>query len=229
MPLMSCELPVTIISGGSRGLGRALVEQALSRGDRVATFSRVPGPFVESLLADPVTRDRIYWESVDASNAEAAAGFAMAVMHRFGRIDTLINNAGVGIEGLLTTMSRASIASGIAINLSSVIALTQASVKCMLVGGSGCIINVSSVNGLRGHKGLAVYSATKAALVGFTISLAREVGAQGIRVNAIAPGFFESEMVSHMSDGQRERIMRRTPLRRLCTIDDLVRTVIFLQ
>jgi 3-oxoacyl-[acyl-carrier protein] reductase len=165
MPLMSCELPVTIISGGSRGLGRALVEQALSRGDRVATFSRVPGPFVESLLADPVTRDRIYWESVDASNAEAAAGFAMAVMHRFGRIDTLINNAGVGIEGLLTTMSRASIASGIAINLSSVIALTQASVKCMLVGGSGCIINVSSVNGLRGHKGLAVYSATKAALV----------------------------------------------------------------
>jgi 3-oxoacyl-[acyl-carrier protein] reductase len=130
---------------------------------------------------------------------------------------------------MLTTMSRASIASGIAINLSSVIALTQASVKCMLVGGSGCIINVSSVNGLRGHKGLAVYSATKAALVGFTISLAREVGAQGIRVNAIAPGFFESEMVSHMSDGQRERIMRRTPLRRLCTIDDLVRTVIFLQ
>lgn len=225
---MNAPSRVTLISGGSRGLGAALVTDCLARGDTVAAFSRSPSPFTESLCSDPATRDRFHWQAVDASDAAAVDAFALDVRRRYGRIDTLINNAGIAVEGLLTTSSHADIRHALALNLESAIVLSRACLKGMLAARGGCIINVSSVNAIRGHSGLSVYSATKAALIGFTQSLAREVGPAGIRVNAIAPGFFESDMVQHMSEQQRARIVRRTPLGKLCTIDDLIGCARFL-
>jgi 3-oxoacyl-[acyl-carrier protein] reductase len=219
---------VVVVSGGSRGLGRALVRSLLAKGDVVATYSRASNAFVDEIRTADPDGARFLWQSVDGADIASVKAFAMNVIRRYRRVDVLINNAGVGIEGLLTLTPEKAIHDALALNLESAIALTSACLKGMLTVRRGCIINISSVNAMRGHKGLAVYSATKSALDGFTRSLAREVGSQGIVVNSIAPGFFESDMVGHLTQAQRDRIIRRTPLRALCTVQDLVEAAHFL-
>ncbi len=225
---MSAEARVVIVSGGSSGLGAALVEHFLARGDTVATFSRGRNAVIERLDAAHSSDGRFLWQSVDASDADALQGFARSVLRRYGRIDALVNNVGVGVEGLLTLTTDSMLQQALAVNLGGVIALTRGCAKGMLAARRGSIVSISSVNALRGHKGLSVYSATKAALHGFTRSLAREVGPQGIRANVVAPGFFESAMVEHLSPTQKATIVRRTPLRRLASVSDLVAAVEFL-
>ncbi len=220
--------PVAIVSGGSRGLGFAVVEELLLRGYKVATFSRKTSESVDLMNSLDPDETRFIWRQADATDTSSLTDFVKSVVKSFGRIDVLVNNAGVGIEGLLTMMSDDKIDNGIALNLSSVIYLTRVVLKSMLGGKQGCIINISSVNGIKGHKGLSVYSATKAALNGMTISLAREYGSQNIRINTISPGFFESDMSEHLTDTQIDTIKRRTALKRLCTVEDLVETVKFL-
>lgn len=219
---------IVIVSGGSNGLGGALVEHFLRLGDTVATFSRSPSETTERLLRAHGADGRFAWTSVDAADTAAVQDFARTVMRRHKRIDALVNNAGIGVDGLLTTTSDDAIRRALAVNLESTIVLTRSCLKGMLAARGGSIVSVSSVNAIRGHKGLSVYSATKSALHGFTRALAREVGPQNIRINAIAPGFFESAMVQHLDPAQRATIVRRTPLRALATIDDLVATVEFL-
>lgn len=225
---MGPERCVTLVSGGSRGLGQALVEDRLAAGEIVATFSRTPSPFIEQQQAADPAGARFHWEPVDGADSAAVGAFASRVLKRYGRIDTLINNAGTGTDGLLTMIAPRDVQRCLAVNLEAVIALTRQCLKGMLGARRGCIINISSVNALRGHKGLAVYSATKAALEGLTRSLAREVGPEKIRVNTIAPGFFESDMVGQLTQEQRQRILRRTPLGALCTPADLVAAARFL-
>lgn len=220
--------PVAIVSGGSRGLGFAIVEDLLLKGYRVATFSRKANANIDNLNSLDPNNERFIWQAADATDTKSVTTFVKSVVRQFGPIQVLVNNAGIGIEGLLTMMSDDEIDNGIALNLSSAIYLTRITLKSMLSGKQGCIINISSVNGVKGHKGLSVYSATKSALNGLTISLAREYGSQNIRINTISPGFFESDMSEHLSDGQIDTIKRRTALKRLCTIDDLVKTVDFL-
>ncbi|WP_332309354.1 SDR family NAD(P)-dependent oxidoreductase [Pseudomarimonas arenosa] len=219
---------VVVISGGSRGLGQALVQERLDAGDIVATFSRSRNEFIDRLRGADPDGVRFHWEAIEGTDLEGVRTFGMNVLRRYKRIDALINNAGVGVEGLLTMTSERDIHLALTLNLESVIVLTRTCLKGMLAARHGSIINISSVNALRGHKGLAVYSATKAALLGFTRSLASEVGPQGITVNAIAPGFFESEMVGHLTEAQRARIIRRTPMRAMCTTQDIVDSARFL-
>lgn len=225
---VSTDRKVVIISGGSRGLGQALVQDRLDAGDIVATFSRSGNDFIDRLRSADPDGSRFHWEPIEGTDLDGVRTFGMNVMRRYGRIDALINNAGVGIEGLLTMTSERDIHRALTLNLESVIVLTRTCLKAMIAERHGSILNISSVNALRGHKGLAVYSATKAALLGFTRSLATEVGPQGITVNAIAPGFFESEMVGHLTDAQRARIIRRTPMRAMCTTQDIVDSARFL-
>lgn len=220
--------PVAIVSGGSRGLGFAVVEDLLLKGYRVATFSRKSNDNIDKLTSLDPNQERFTWQAADATDTKSVTAFVKSIVKKFGAVEVLVNNAGIGIEGLLTMMSDEQIDNGIALNLSSAIYLTRVVLKSMLSGKQGCIINISSVNGIKGHKGLSVYSATKSALNGMTISLAREYGSQNIRINTISPGFFESDMSEHLSDGQIDTIKRRTALKRLCTIDDLVKTVDFL-
>jgi 3-oxoacyl-[acyl-carrier protein] reductase len=176
------------------------------------------------------TRKRrdFYWSSVDGRDHDALRGFVNDVSERFGRVDVLVNNTGIAVEGILPTMRMSDIVAAIEVNLTAALVLAQASSRVMLRQGSGCIINISSVHSIRGHSGVAVYSATKAALDGLTRSLARELGPRKIRVNSVAPGYFDSDMVSNMSKEQKQRIARRTPLGRLARTDEVAQAVHFL-
>lgn len=225
---MNDERQVILISGGSRGLGRALVADLLERGHVVATFSRSSSPFIQDQQQrDPQSRAFI-WEAMDGADHERVKTFVTSVARRYGRIDVLINNAATALEGILTLTRASDIHRTVALNLEGAIYLAQAGAKVMLQQQGGNIVNVTSIVGLRGHTGLSVYSATKAALDGFTRSLAKELGPKGIRVNAVAPGYLDTEMSAALTAEQRARIVRRTPLGRLGAVQDVVGVVRFL-
>lgn len=217
---------VVVVSGGSKGLGLSICRALLADGYCVATFSRRSTPDLENLIAS--SGGRLSWEPVDISDEAALAAFLRRTKEKLGRIGYLVNSAGMANEGLLTMMKATDISRMIQVNLEGAIALAQGCAKQMVVGGFGVIVNVSSVVGIRGFKGVAAYSATKAALDGFTRSLSKELGPAGIRVNSVAPGFMETEMTSELTDQQKARLVRQTPLSRLGVVDDVSSVVKFL-
>ena len=216
--------PVVVVSGGSRGLGQSIVADLRRRGYRVATFSRRPSTFIE----DQREQDGFHYAAVDAADGNALQHFVAGVLQRWGQVDGLVNNAGLAAEGVLATAREEDIARMLDVNLKASILLAKECVRPMLLRSSGTIINISSIIAERGFRGLSAYAATKAGMLGFTRSLAREVGARGIRVNAIAPGFLETEMSDSLSPQQRSQITRRTPLGRLGTPEDVTPVVAFL-
>jgi 3-oxoacyl-[acyl-carrier protein] reductase len=218
----------SLISGGSRGLGLAIVERLLERGDEVATFSRSGSPALAALAA--AHGSRLHAEQLDAADPEAICGFVERVAKRFGRIDHCIANAAVAHEGVLATMADSEIDAMLSVNLKGSIVFVREAVRQMLVERStgASITVISSVVASRGSPGLSVYAATKAGLEGFAKSLAREVGPRGIRVNAIAPGFLETDLSASLSPENRSRIARRTPLGRLGLPADIVGAIEFL-
>jgi len=219
------ERPVAVVSGGSRGLGLALVTDFLERGYRVETFSRTESAELAVLRKET---DALTWSTVDGTDAGAVEGFAHAAVRRHRRIDVLVNNAAVGLEGLLTMTSPAAIDAALRTNLTLPVLLARACLKPMLARQDGVVVNMSSINALRGQTGVAVYGAAKAALDGLTRGLAREVGPAGVRVVSVAPGYFDSEMTAGISDDQRRRIVRRTPLGRLGSVADVLGVIRFL-
>ena len=220
--------PVVVISGGSRGLGLCLVNKFLQQGCRVATFSRSKTSEVEALEEQYASSSVFLWQKVDSANEDEVRDAVRIVTKTWGRIDTLINNAGTGHDGLLALQRMQDVDQLLDVNLRSAILLTQLCSKSMIRHKSGSIVNISSVNSVRGHSGVAVYSATKAALDGLTRSLARELGPMNIRVNSVAPGYFESAMVGELSEDAKKRIQRRTPLGRLADQDEIAEAVYFL-
>ena len=224
---MSQSRKVALVSGGSRGLGAQLISGFLDRCYGVATFSRTKTAFITETL---LRREQVdfHWGEVDGRDHQALRTFVKEVGELLGRVDVLVNNAGIASEGVLPTMRPQDIVDAVEVNLTTALVLTQACSRLMLRQGAGCIINISSVHAVRGHSGVAVYSATKAALDGFTRSLARELGPRQIRVNSVAPGYFDSEMTEGMPNEQKQRISRRTPLRRLARIDEVASAVHFL-
>jgi len=218
---------VAVVSGGSRGLGQAVVSRLLARGDRVATFSRSATTFIDECRAKHA--EAFLWRAVDAADFEHLRAFATDAETHFGRLDMLVNNAAIGVEGILALAGDDVIHQTLTLNLESVVHLTRACARAMLRhDNGGAIVNISSVLGLRGHTGVSLYSATKAALDGLTRSLARELGERGIRVNSVAPGYFASEMVRDLNAEQLQRIVRRTPLGRLASAEEVADVVVFL-
>ncbi len=219
---------VSIVSGGSRGLGLAIVEALLDRGDRVATFSRSGSPALDARSGSH--GDRLVAERLDAADPDALRRFVSSVVERFGRIDHCIANAAIAHEGVLATMRDDEITSMLAVNVTGAIVLVRECVRQMLVAppGDRSVTLVSSVVADRGSPGLSVYGATKAAVEGFAVSLARELGPRGIRVNVVAPGFLETDLSAPLSADNRDRIARRTALGRLGTVADVAGTVTFL-
>lgn len=217
---------VALISGGSRGLGLAMVKSLLDQGYRVATFSRRPGEAIERLKEK--YSERFSFFEGDMSDQASLGLLVKRVEKECGPIDVLINNAGIATDGVLATMQPDQIEQVIAVNLTGTLLLTRLVVRQMVVRSRGSIINISSIIGLRGYAGLAAYSATKAGLDGMTRGLARELGPRNIRVNSIAPGYLETEMTHGLGENQRSQIVRRTPLGRLGTPDDVVGSVHFL-
>lgn len=220
-------MPTSIVSGGSRGLGLAVVERLLDRGDHVATFSRSGSERLARLAAS--YRGRLHVATLDAADGVALRGFVERAAAEFGSIDHCIANAAVAYEGVLATATDAALDAMLAVNLRGSIILVREVVRQMLVQAEQPSITlVSSVVASRGSAGLSVYAATKAGLEGFARSLARELGGRGIRVNAVAPGFLETDLSATLSAERRGRIIRRTPLGRLGLPDDVVGAIDFL-
>jgi 3-oxoacyl-[acyl-carrier protein] reductase len=150
------------------------------------------------------------------------------VLERFGRIDVLVNNAGIARDGMIAMALEDDIDTVLNLNLRATFVMTRLVVRRMLLAGTGSVINISSVVGTAGYRGLSIYSATKAGLDGFTRSLARELGSRGITVNSVAPGYLRTEMSHGLDEAQLNQIARRTPAGRLGEPGDIGSVVLFL-
>jgi 3-oxoacyl-[acyl-carrier protein] reductase len=164
----------------------------------------------------------------DLAQIEGIADLIKTIRKTFGPIFGLVNNAGMSSEGLLAMMQNSDIEKLVRLNTLSPMVLTKFVVRSMMADGAGRIVNLASIIASTGFSGLSVYGATKASTIGFTRSLAREVGRSGITVNAVAPGFIDTDMTLGLKDEQREQIVRRSALRRLAEVEDIANAVEFL-
>lgn len=214
-----------IISGGSRGLGQVLVEALLSAGYCVSACSRSKTPFTESSRS----KEHFFFQEADIASTQSITDFVRNAEQKLGPPTGLINCAGIAVDGVLATITDDQIEQTLAINLSGTLRLTRTVLRRMLVQRNpASIISISSIIGLRGYSGLSAYAASKGGMDAMTRSLARELGERNIRVNSIAPGYLETEMTHGLDAGQREQIVRRTPLGRLGQPQDVVGMVLFL-
>lgn len=223
---MTSQPRTVIVTGGSRGLGAGIVQSFLDSGDRVATCSRSETEQVRQWRAQ--YGDRFLFVEADLADRKQSTVFAKTVLEEWGSVDVLVNNAGVARDGILALFSDDDTDTVIDLNLKATIHLTRQIVRNMLAHGGGRIVNISSITGTTGYRGLTVYGATKAALDGFTRALAREVGSRKITVNSIASGYLRTEMSHGLDEGQLNQIVRRTPAGRLGEPDDIARAVQFL-
>lgn len=219
-------MKVVAVSGGSKGLGAGITQAFLDAGYRVATFSRSTTAQIDTWRAG--FPDDFYFEEMDLTDRAACAEFVNNVERALGPIEILINNAGMANTSLLALASDESIEDLVDINLKGTFYLSRHVSRAMLSLGWGRIINISSIIGLSGYRGLSVYGATKAGLDGFTRALARELGARNITVNSVAPGYLTTEMTEELDPSQQEQISRRTPLGRLGTPEDVTGLILFL-
>jgi 3-oxoacyl-[acyl-carrier protein] reductase len=219
-----------IVSGGSRGLGLAISRLLAGEGYRVIAVARRLSDELtaESRAAAATGRGGIEFRACDLSDLSQIAPLVRSIRADFGPIYGLVNNAGLGTSGLLSTMRDPEIQRLVQLNTISPILLSKYAVRSMMTQRQGRIINMASIVASTGYSGLSVYSATKASLIGFTHSLAREVGQLGITVNAIAPGFVATEMTHELTASQREKISRRSALHRMPEPIDVANSVRFL-
>jgi 3-oxoacyl-[acyl-carrier protein] reductase len=222
------ESRAALITGGSRGLGAGLVDAFLNAGYCVSTCARSETDAVREWADGPDTSDRFQFMPADLSDRVAAERCVKEAVARWGRLDVLVNNAGIAREGIIGLFGDEDIDQVVDLNLKGTAYVTRAACRAMLARRSGAIVNVSSVVGISGYRGLSVYGATKAALDAFTRSLARELGSRGITVNSVAPGYLTTEMSQALDTQQLGQITRRTPLGRLGEQEDVARAVLFL-
>jgi 3-oxoacyl-[acyl-carrier protein] reductase len=219
-----------IVTGVSRGLGLGIARRLAKSGYRVIGVARRASDEFDLAVRDTkkAKTGEICFVPFDLAETSAINAFAAQLRKDFGSIYGLVNNAGIGTAGILATMPDADIQRLITLNTASPILLTKYISRFMLADGGGRIVNISSVVASTGFQGLSVYAATKASLVGFTRSLARELGRVGVTVNAVSPGFITTEMTSELRREDREKIARRGALRRLAEVDDVANAVEFL-
>lgn len=209
-----------IVTGGSRGLGLAIGRVLCEAGFRVIAIARN-----KTYQFSSVEHENFIFHSHDLSEIDQLRSLVDQIRREYGSIYGLVNNAGIGTSGLIATMSETDIQRLIALNVTSPIVLAKYAVRSMMAHREGRIVNVSSIVASNGYAGLSVYSATKASLIGFTHSLAREVGSLNITVNAVAPGFIATDMTQDLTSGQRDQIARRSALRRLADTNDVANAV----
>lgn len=224
-----------IVTGGTRGIGRAIVRELAARSCCGVLFSDVAFIYnscdecAEEIQKEVGSLDtKIYAFKADASSFEEAQATVDEAIKDLGGIDILVNNAGITRDNLLLRMTEKEFDDVIKINLKSVFNYTKAVLKPMIQQRYGRIINIASVVGLIGNAGQANYAASKAGVIGFTKSTAREVASRGITVNAVAPGFIETDMTARLNDKQREALLKNIPMQRLGTPEDVAKVVGFL-
>ncbi len=220
------EKKVALVTGASRGIGKACAIELAKAGYDVAVSyagNEEAANKTVAELKDLGVNAKAY--KFDVSDKEACAKAVEEVLADFGKLDVLVNNAGITRDGLFMRMSAENWEAVINTNLSSAFYMTSPAIKTMIKHRSGCIINMSSIVGVMGNAGQANYSAAKAGLIGFTKSLAKELGSRNIRVNAIAPGFIQTDMTK---DLDTEKIAEHIPLKRLGQPEDIAKAVRFL-
>jgi 3-oxoacyl-[acyl-carrier protein] reductase len=219
-----------IVTGGSRGLGLGIARKLINAHFRAIVIARKQGEELAAAInaTEQTHPDALHFVPFDLAQIEAIPDLVKKLRKQFGPIYGLVNNAAMSIDGVLALTSTHQIEQGIRLNTTSPIVLTKYVARFMMSDGGGRIVNISSIVASSGYSGLSVYAATKASMVGFTRSLAREVGRADINVNAVAPGFVETEMTSGLSPEDRTKIARRSALRRLVEVDDVANAVEFL-
>ena len=219
-----------IVTGGSRGLGLGIVRRLICEGYCAIAVARQMNDDLASAIeqAENARPGSVRFVPFDLGDVQEIPAFVRKLRKDSGPIYGLVNNAALGTDGTLALMHDSRIERLIRVNTLSPIVLTKYVVRHMMADGGGRVVNITSIVGPNGYSGLSVYSATKASLIGFTRSLAREVGRMGVNVNAVAPGFLETTMTEAMDDERRERVARRSALGRFAAVDDVADAVEFL-
>jgi 3-oxoacyl-[acyl-carrier protein] reductase len=219
-----------VVTGGSRGLGLGIVRKLAAAGYCAIAVARQKSDQLTSAIeeAKHAGCGAVHFVAFDLAEIDKIPELVKGLRKDFGPIYALVNNAALGSEGVLATMHNSRIERLVRVNTLSPIVLTKYVVRSMMSEGGGRIVNVASIIGFTGYSGLSVYAATKASMLGFTRSLAREVGRLGVNVNAIAPGFMDTDMTQGLEGEQRQKVARRSALRRLPEVEDVANTVEFL-
>lgn len=223
------ENKVALITGGSRGIGATMVKKFAEHGAHVAFTYRSSAEQAQQLVTEAAaygTNIKAY--ASDASSFEDTQKLIDEVLKDFGKIDVLVNNAGITRDNLLMRMSEGDWDTVMDNNLKSIFNFTKGIMRPMLKARSGSIINISSIVGLKGNAGQANYAAAKSGMIGFTKSIAQEVGSRNIRCNAIAPGFIATEMTGELDEKIKEQMIQATALKRFGSTDEIANVAIFL-
>jgi 3-oxoacyl-[acyl-carrier protein] reductase len=215
-----------LVTGGTRGLGLAITRRLAREGYRVVAAARSPSADLRDAIAE--TPRLVHFQRLDLSEFDTLHDTVRSVVTEHGRLYALINNAAIARSGVLATLHDSEVTQSVAVNVTGTILLTKYALRSMLLEQQGRVVNVASIIADTGFNGLSVYGATKAALVGFTRSLAREVGKKGITVNAVLPGYMDTDMSASLDSDQLDRIRRRSALRRLVTVEEVAGTVAYL-
>lgn len=215
-----------LITGGARGIGRALVKAFSERGAKV-TFTDILKPDQEA-LAESGAAEQCVFVQADVSDAEDCQAAVDAAVAHGGGLDVVVNNAGITRDQLLLRMKEEEWDQVQDVNLKGTFLMTKAAARRLMKSKRGRVINITSVVGLTGNAGQANYAASKAGVVGFTKSVAKELAGRGVTANAVAPGFIQTDMTAELPEGAAEQLMRLIPLARMGTVEDVAEVVVFL-
>lgn len=217
--------PLVLVTGATRGLGLAIAERLSVEGYRVVATGRQPSEALDALIE---RTSSITFRALDLSKHDELHDFCSELKEEFGPLYALVNNAAVARDGVLATLHDSEIEEVVSVNLLGTILLTKYALRNMFRQEDARIVNIASVVATSGASGLSVYGATKAALLGFTRSLAREVGRIGVTVNAVSPGYMETEMSAGLEEEAFKKVLRRSPLNELAQVSDVAAAVAYL-
>jgi 3-oxoacyl-[acyl-carrier protein] reductase len=225
-----------IVTGGSRGLGLGIARKLIASGFRVIVIARKESAELLAAKTEvelmnpglPPNSSSLHFVPFDLADLDGIPAMVKQLRKEFGPLYGLVNNAGMSTDGVLAMTSTSQIEQVVRLNTTSPMVLTKHVVRAMMADGCGRIVNIASIVAFTGYSGLAVYAATKASLIGFTRSLAREVGRIGVNVNAVAPGFVSTEMTHSLTEENRQQIARRSALKRIVDVEDVANAVDFL-
>ena len=219
---------IALVTGGSRGIGKAIALSLADAGAHVMITYRSAAADAQAVVDEVKSkgRDAIAFQS-DAAVFAQAKEVVDGIVNKYSRLDILVNNAGITKDGLLMRMSEEDWDTVLDTNLKSVFNFCKAATRPMMSQRSGKIINITSIAGVTGNAGQANYAASKAGVIGFTKSLAKELGSRNVQVNAVAPGFVETDMTAKLNDEQRKKLEENIPLKRTAKAEEIAGVVIF--
>ena len=220
--------PVALVTGAQRGIGAAIARKLGKAGFALAIAARSAEPlkaFAGELASEGIEAEAFPCDVSDAAQVDA---MFKAIQEKFGRLDAVVNNAGITRDGLLMRMKEEDWDAVLDINLKSTFLVSKAALRLILKSSQGRIVNISSVVGVTGNPGQCNYAASKAGMIGFTKAMAREYAGKGLCVNAVAPGFIESDMTGHLNEAQKTAALSAIPMGRMGTGDEIAEAVSFL-